>query len=184
MKKYICLFFALLVVFSCAGCADKNDGFSNNYTTEGNSASGEYTVADYGFDLPEGFTAANGIVGMYESPDYPDDSSNFYASYGDADPYFGSYDVELMQTALSQSLTQQMGSEITVTVDSLEYITVSELPAYRMELHYAVSGLALRQLVVSVNADYNYTFTWTQVGEADWMEAFRASADSLWFTLE
>ena len=40
----------------------------------------------------------------------------------------------------------------------------------------------MRQMVC-VNADYTYTFTWTQVGDADWMDAFRISADSLWFKL-
>lgn len=181
MKKHICLILVFLMLFLTA-CA-KDEGFSNDYTTETAAPETGVSVADYGFDLPDGFVAANGIVGMYESPDYPDDSSNFYASYGDADPYFASYDASIMADALSQSLTQQMGEEIAVTVDSLEYTEINTLPAYRMELHYTVSGLELRQLVVSVNADYNYTFTWTQVGETDWMEDFRTSADSLWFQL-
>ena len=181
MKKHICLLLAFLTL-ALSACA-KNEGFSNDYTTETTAPENSVSVADYGFELPDGFVAANGIVGMYESPDYPDDSSNFYASYGDADPYFASYDVSIMEDALSRSLTQQMGEEIAVAVDSLEYTEIDTLPAYRMELHYTVSGLELCQLVVSVNADYNYTFTWTQVGEADWMEAFRTSADSLWFRL-
>lgn len=183
MKKLVCLFLTLLSLLLTA-CAEE-ESFSNDYTAVDPSAAvGGSAVADYGYDLPEGFTAADGITGMYESPDYPDDASNFYVARGDADPYFSDYDTAILEAALSLSLTQQMGVDVAVTVDALEYFTVDTLPAYRMELHYTVSGLALRQLVVCVNADHNYTFTWTQVGDADWMDAFRASADSLWFKLQ
>ena len=182
MKKLICLFLILLM-FSLTACA-KQDGFDTDYTVTTPDAAGSGpTVADYGCDLPDGFTAADGIPGMYQSPDYPDDSSNFYMTCGDADPYFANYDASILEAAFSRSLTQQTGTEVAVTVDSLEYCTVDSLPAYRAQLHYTVDGLALRQLVVCVNADYCYTFTWTQVGEADWMDAFCTSADSLWFKL-
>lgn len=181
MKKIICLFFALLTLF-LAACA-KEDGSTPHTVTSPETVTNGSAVADFGYDLPDGFAAAEDIPGMYQSPEYPDDASNFYFSCGDADPYFANYDTAILEAALSLSLTQQMGTDVAVTVDMLEYFTLDDLPAYRMELHYTVSGLALRQLVVCVNADYTYTFTWTQVGDADWMDAFRTSADSLWFKL-
>ena len=182
MKKLICLFFVLLTL-SLTACS-KEDGSGNIHTATGpDTVTNGSAVADYGYDLPDGFAAADGIPGMYQSPDYPDDASNFYVTCRDTDPYFANYDTAILEAALSLSLTQQTGADVAVTVDSLEYFTVDTLPAYRAELRYTVSDLALHQLMVCVNADYTYTFTWTQVGDADWMDAFRISADSLWFKL-
>ena len=159
----------LLPLFSLSGCAAAP------------AAAPVPGVAEYGFTPPEGFTAAEEPAGMYRSPDYPGDASNIYSVCGTSDPYFSGYTAEMMADALSRMLTEQYGTGIPVTVESFDYTAVDGLPAYRMRTSYTVDGLQLQQLVVAVNADANYTFTWTCVDDAGWMDAFEKSADSLWF---
>ncbi len=182
MKKILCLILLLTLPLSLYACADASG--DDAAVTQDPAATPSVVATDHGFDLPTGFVAADGLPGMYHSPDYPDDVSNIYTAIGERDPYFGSYTAEMMAEALTRALREQQGEDISVTVDALEYSEISGLPACRLLIHYTVDGLSLRQLMVSVNADRSYTFTWTQVGDADWMAAFEKSADSLWFTLE
>lgn len=163
--------FCILILLALAGCG-KDDILP------------PAAVAEYGFTPPEGFTAADETAQLYHSPDYPDDIAVIYTARSAADPYFGSYTADMMAEALSRMLSAEYGTEIPVAVENFIYTEVDGLPAYRMQTSYAVGDLQLRQLVVAVNADACYTFTWTCTPEEDWMAAFAESADSLWFRLQ
>lgn len=207
MKKLLSLILALVLVFSLTACssgttdesvADSTsvsesiseepaqsesvtEGASESESTSTDSAA---VVTDYTFEAPEGFTENEENPGMLYAPNYPTDASNIYVLESEPDAYFDQYTAEILDSGLDASLTEQLGEDIDVTIDEFKYFTINDLPAYRLVMHYTFSGVDLTQLQIGVNASKNYTFTYTQSGDTNWMDAFRASADTISFVVE
>lgn len=204
MKKTISLLLALVLALSLAACSKKAGTDSSAASTaesisesaaesvsesvaesesaaESTAADTTLTITDYTFKVPDGFTADESNADMYYAPDYPNDSSNIYVASGDSDPNFEKYTADILETGLESSLTQQLGENIDITIDSFDYTTIDDLPAYRLVMHYTYSDTLITQLQIGVNADKSYSFTYTQAGDADWMEAFDTSAATIHF---
>ncbi len=195
MKKISLLLAALILTLALTACSDSNaisDSYvstgSESQPTESQPAESESTgpvVTDYTFTPPAGFTASKDDPNLYYSPDYPDDIANVIVASSEHDPYFGSYTADLMADALSTALAKQLGNQFSgLAVDSFEYFEVDTLPAYRMTLHYTYEEMVLKQLVVCVNADSCYAFTYTQTADTDWDAVFEASVAALHFEVE
>ncbi len=123
------------------------------------------------------------VPGLYCSPDYPDDIANFIFSESEPDPYFDQYTVDVMESAMEYALEDVLDPMTpSVKVSELEYYEVMGVPAYRMRMSYVYSDMLLDQWVVCVNADKCYTFTYTQMAETGWDDAFETSIASICFT--
>lgn len=129
---------------------------------------------------PEGFTASEDGRAFY-APGYPKDGSNIMIHTAEVDPLFDAYTPELVLAALESTYLNALGVTPEVTIDEFTFTTLRGFPALRLQYHFVYSGIPMTCLQYVVEADVAYTFTFIQVGGADWMSAFETSAASIGF---
>ena len=176
MKKLFLWLAALLpclLLTACAARVDQTAAVRVFLPLAADAADGAVS-----FIPPEGFEPLSASGELYRSPDYPDDISCLAVAVDDRDPYFDRYTAALLEQAFSEALGRTAEAQ-DVTVESLKYGTLSDVPCYQVRLSFASGTTRFRQWVVCLNADRLYTFTYTQTDETDWDALFAASIDSI-----
>lgn len=191
MKKTIVFLLAMLML-TLTACGDKdsslqrpdNGGSSSAPSAEvSEPAKTSNHVVDYKVDVPEGFESMEqeGVVECW----YNADGSNINVNIteGTDNETFSSINADLMRLALVAAFKDSGGGEPTITD---RYFTTNEvcgLPAYQYSYEIELAGQAMTQIIVCVNADQTYTFTYTTTGD-QWLETFEASAAAIELTVE
>ena len=191
MKKTIVFLLAMLML-TLTACGDKGSAPSAPANNDNNSApSAEVSepaaksnhVTAYKVDVPDGFESMEqeGVVECW----YNADGSNINVNIteGTDNETFSAINADLMRMALVSAF-KDSGSEAPTITD--RYFTTNEvcgLPAYQYSYDIELGGQAMTQIIVCVNADQTYPFTYTTTG-SDWLEAFEASAAAIELTIE
>ena len=209
MKRLLALALALALALTLAACGGEEAPASSAPASEAASGSSseaasgssseaapagdgvpatvpDVTVTGLEFTPPEGFTQAEDGSMVYTA----EDGSNIQVQYQDVDTAGMSTATDTQQLAadmeaeLEAQFAQLVGEEVDVTIPECELIAVDGMPGIRVVTTYDLAGTPITQLSYTVSADGVYTFTFTQMGDAGWMDAFEASAQTIDFVTE
>lgn len=144
-------------------------------------------VTDYHIDLPDGFveTELDGADAAWYNPA---DNSNvnllITKKAATADVAFKAITADALRETVEETLEKSYsGVEINITERFFSKDDVCGLPAYQYSYVVEFSGQSATQIIVSINADKTYTFTYT-TSDADTLAAFEASARNIQLTIE
>ena len=146
----------------------------------------DVTVTDVLFTPPEGFTQAEDGSMVYTA----EDGSNIQVQYQDVDTAGLSTATDTQQLAadmeaeLECQFSEMVGEDVDVTISECSLVAVDGMPGIRVATSYDLAGVPVSQLSYTISADGIYTFTFTQMGDAGWMDAFEASAQTIDFVTE
>lgn len=173
-----------LCVALLSGCAQQNG--TNAAGSSVAPSIPDVTVVDLLYDVPEGFVASEDSPMVYYAPDGSGSSFNIqYTQEQETTPDFDEDAMaQYLKEGMETQLSQQLGLETDITVEECAHASVDGQPGMRAVLSYELNGVAFHQMIYTVAADGTYTFTYTQLGDSDWMDAFQASVDSIDFVLE
>lgn len=180
-------FLCLLLLTGC-GSVDAPEGHTLSAATDPaqhptpaeSSAAPSETLsienASYEFSLPDEFEEmeVSGFACFYSAKD----GSSVNLNLQPFDPSFEELSEELLHQSIDAVLSQTYDLEIPITDLSFEREPVSGFPAYQYAFSYELQGNTYRQLVIGINADQCYTFTYTDMS-GNWTEAFQESARSI-----
>lgn len=168
MKKKIAFLFAALMLV-LAGCGAKvNDH-----------------VVDYHIDLPDGFeeTELEGADACWFNAA---DLSNVNLLISDkaagADAAFKLASADILRETVKETLAAQYG-DTEITDRFFTKNDVCGLAAYQYGYSATVSGMNVYQIIVCINADKTYTFTYTTSDDSTFA-AFQESARNIQLTIE
>ena len=163
-KRSLAALFALMLVLA-AGCGKKvNDH-----------------VVDYKVDVPESFqeTEQEGVTACWATTDGSNVNVNITEKAGD----FKKITAGILKEALEVMFEQAYGAKPTITDKYFTSNEVCGLPAYQYCYDVELDGVTMTQLVVSVNADKLYAFTYTDM-TGDWIDEFQESAKNIELIIE
>lgn len=209
MKKLLALAMALVMVLAMAACGGEAPASSqasnaesasepaSEAAPESNSEAApagdevpatvpDVTVTDVLFTPPEGFTQAEDGSMVYTA----EDGSNIQVQYQDVDTAGMSTATDTQQLAadmeaeLESQFSEMVGEDVDVTISECSLVAVDGMPGIRVATSYDLAGVPVSQLSYTISADGIYTFTFTQMGDAGWMDAFEASAQTIDFVTE
>ena len=211
MKKLLALAMALVMVLAMAACGGEAPASSEASSAESAPESAseaapessseaeaapagdevpatvpDVTVTDVLFTPPEGFTQAEDGSMVYTA----EDGSNIQVQYQDVDTAGMSTATDTQQLAadmeaeLESQFSEMVGEDVDVTISECSLVAVDGMPGIRVATSYDLAGVPVSQLSYTISADGIYTFTFTQMGDAGWMDAFEASAQTIDFVTE
>ncbi|MDE7017192.1 MAG: hypothetical protein K2P65_06390 [Lachnospiraceae bacterium] len=131
------------------------------------------------FALPEGFTEAEDIPGMYVTKRYPIDASTIYYVEMEKDISLQLMTEETFLTQIQRNFKEIYGTDVAVELKSYEKIEIDGYPAFRILCSYVVDEVEITQLEYVINADKSYVITYSQTDEYDRMEEFEESASTI-----
>lgn len=170
MKKSLVFLFALVLLLP-AGCGKKvNDH-----------------VTGYNVDVPDGFEETE-MEGVKECWYNAADGSNINTTVTDkengADAAFKIITADLTRETLTEMFESTFGVAPTITDRFFTKDEVCGLPAYQYSYEMELDGgQHMTQIVVCINADKTYTFTFT-TSSSDMVPVFDESAKNIQLTLE
>lgn len=179
MKKK-CLAVILLLTCMCVfgACGDSNakKGVSSQGSEESEEKSTDVHVE---FELSEGFTASD-TEGMYFSSNYPEDGSNISMLSAESDSTSLKMDAETLSSAVEKQYFSQYQFETDVNCTECSPTKVDGYDALTARMEYEIQGVAVKQVECVVQiGEGTTTITYTQMGDANWMDAFEASMKSI-----
>ena len=168
MKKKILPLLALLLVV-LAGCGPKlNDH-----------------VTDYHIDLPAGFEEIE-MEGVDKCWSNAAQTGNvnlkITAKAGSANAAFKAITADIARETIASAWKESYGSDPVITDRYFSKDPVAGLPAYQYSYVLEWEGQTVTQILVSVNADKTYTFTYTDA-TGEWIDTFEESAKNIQFTM-
>ena len=211
MKKLLALAMALVMVLAMAACGGETPASSQASSAESAPESAseaapessseaevapagdevpatvpDVTVTDVLFTPPEGFTQAEDGSMVYTA----EDGSNIQVQFQDVDTAGMSTATDTQQLAadmeaeLESQFSEMVGEDVDVAISECSLVAVDGMPGIRVATSYNLAGVPVSQLSYTISADGIYTFTFTQMGDAGWMDAFEASAQTIDFVTE
>lgn len=200
MKKNLAFLFAMLMLV-LAGCGGDDAGTPASSTPEGTDsvsttepttepteepAAGGHVV-DYKFDVPEGFEETDpseiGVTACW----YRADGSNINLNVTDKDATtdlgFKAITGDMLRTTLADQLKQAYGMEPTIEDRYFTKDDVCGLTAYQYCYDLTVDGTSMSQIIICINADQIYTFTFTASDE-ETLTLFEDTVKTIDLTLE
>lgn len=204
MKKYLA-FLSVILMLALAGCGQEGEKASNppagdskapvSDTAEPTSEptpeptlepAASNKVVDYKLDLPEGFEPID-QPGMEACWYNGADQSNVNLGLADRDATtdlgFKTITADLLRTTLEAAFKAE-GMEVELKDRYFTKDEVCGLPAYQYSYEMELDGgQHMTQIVVCINADKTYTFTFT-TSSSDMVPVFDESAKNIQLTLE
>lgn len=174
--------FILLTIFCLAACG-KTDGGTDGSGVSQTPSSMEAAagMVNYELSIPDDFTETE--VENTQFCYIGEDGSNINMNVQNKDPNFSAVTAALLNQSLTEAISQAYGEEVTITDHYFTTNTISGYPAYQYCLSYELQGTRISQLIVGIDADQTYTFTYTDMS-GDWMDVFEKSAKTIRLTAE
>lgn len=151
---------------------ESDAGTASGNTSEASAAS----TSNYELSIPDDFSAIE-VEGM-EFYYVGEDGSSVSLNVQPKDADFSNVTADLLREALENALSQSYKVDVTITDNYFTTETVSGYPAYQYSLSYELEETAITQLIIGVDADQTYTFTYTDLS-GTWMEGFEKSAKGI-----
>lgn len=131
------------------------------------------------FTVPDSFMESEEVPGMYVTKRYPIDASTIYYAEFEQDKSMQLMTEETFKMQAEENLRQSYDKEIEISVDSFEKIRIDGYPAFRILCHYQIDDIVITQLEYAINADKSYVITYSQTNDYDYMEEYKASAETI-----
>ena len=196
MRK--CMIMAFIVLLCFTGCSkadntkqsseipssaevqESSQAVEESSAVTSQSSDTDQTGITYQMSIPEGYTELEmeGIefYYMYE------DGSNINMNIQDKDSGFSLVTADMLNAALVSTFKQTYEIDLTITDNYFTTNEISGYPSYQYCISYEFQGIPFTQLIVGIDADRTYTFTFTDVAGGAWMTAFEESAKSIVIT--
>lgn len=160
VRKIVAALFAVVLVLT-AGCGKKSGG----------------KVVDYDVPMPMGFeeTEQENVDKMWKDAD----GSSINVKITEKISDFETLTADALREAMIESFDSAYGVKPTITDKYFTRTEVCGLPAIQYCFTIELAGVEMTQLMVSVNADKNYAFTYTETAGGDWMNDFEDSAKKI-----
>lgn len=128
------------------------------------------------YDLPEEFVEQSD--GLYLLSDYPRDTSNIFVWSGKDELTLQSTE-EAFCSVVEESLAAQ-GMDVELNCTEFTKSELDGCKTLTVRVSYEYMGIKCEQLSFSVETSKNQvtTITYTQIGDASWMDAFEKSVAS------
>lgn len=133
-------------------------------------------VNKYELSIPDDFSAMD-ISGM-EFYYVNEDGSSISMNVQSKDADFGSLTADELRQALSAAISETYDEEVTITDRYFTANPVNGYPAYQYSFSYTLQETEVNQLIVGIDGDQTYTFTFTDLS-GSWMSTFEVSAGSI-----
>lgn len=179
MKRIAMLALSLCLLLPVtAGCSQNPTPFDADAAVASIEAFPLYRVAGLNLTPPDSFTATEDGSAWY-APDYPSDGSCITVHTAATRPQFASYTPENVKQALEDSYRTSLETEIEVTIDTFEFVTISGFEALRLQYHFTYRDIKMTCVQHLISADRAYTVTCIQVADAKWLSSFASVEESL-----
>lgn len=159
-----------------------------NTTSEASSSESASEDADtsanvkkYELSIPDDFASMD-IKGM-EFYYVNEDGSSISLNVQPKDTDFDAITADALRQALSAAIAQTYDEEVMISDNYFTTNTVSGYPAYQYSFSYTLQETSVSQLVIGIDGDQTYTFTFTDLSGA-WMNTFETSAGTIRLTAE
>lgn len=140
-----------------------------------------HTGSSYELPIPEGFSEIE--LAGFECYYTADDDSSINLNIQPRDDSFDAVSAKLLHETLADVLSKTYDADIAITDKYFTTESVSGFPAYQYAFSYELQGHTLTQLIVGVDADRIYTFTYTDLSGGR-MDAFEQSAAAIVITAD
>ena len=189
MKNKI-IFITLLAALCLTGCSAPDplkeqptlpgEPISSQASDEGesvvSSSSAEAAQDDslqFLLTIPEGFTETDmeGFALFYTS----ENGSSINLNLQEKDDSFASLTADVIRTTITDAYKQAFDIDIELTDNYFNLTTLDGFPAYQYSFHYEMEGRQISQLIVGIDGDSTYTFTFTD-STGSYMELFESCA--------
>mgnify|MGYP006317262837 CR=1 FL=1 len=191
MKKTLTIMLlAALCLTACGSINTDTDQETSQTTTDSAtessataaSSEGSSTAAPgYELSIPDEFSQLE-IEGM-EFYYAAEDGSSVSLNLQPKDPDFSQVSAELLETSLASAFSQTYGENIDITDNYFTTKNISGYPAYQYCISYELQGTGVTQIIIGIDADQTYTFTYTDL-TGSWTDSFETSAGTITLTTE
>ncbi len=132
------------------------------------------------YELPEGFSLAEGEQDIWYAPDYPYDPSSVAFDMTDTDYDFDSRTEADFEEYLQDELSATYENDPQLEISRFNHTIIGGWPAIRLEYSYQTDELSVFTIVVLINADNRYSFTFTDTTEDRvWFDSFEDTISSI-----
>lgn len=159
-----------------AGDSPEASVAAGSNTEFGGIGSSGVSTSNYELSIPDDFSAIE--VDDMEFYYVGEDGSSVSLNVQPKDDDFSIVTADLLREALEDALSQSYKVNVTITDNYFTTETVSGYPAYQYSLSYELDETPITQLIIGVDADQTYTFTYTDLSGIR-MEDFKKSAKGI-----
>lgn len=166
-----------------AADASSESSFRSTAESEANTgtASSDAAVSNYALSIPDDFSKIE-VDGM-EFYYVGEDGSSISLNVQPKDTGFNTVTADLLREALENAFSQSYKVDVKITDNYFTTETISGYPAYQYSITYKLQDTAISQLIIGVDGDQTYTFTYTDLSGTR-MEDFEKSAKGIILTTE
>ena len=132
----------------------------------------EPAVVDYRFTVPSGFEETQPPEGIAFYYINKADGSSINMNIQEKDPGFRSLTCDALREILEESLSRAYAAEVAITDQYFHTDDIDGYPSYQYSFSYELAGLPISQILVGIDADQTYTFTYTDMSGGSWLETF------------
>ena len=166
-----------LLLTACGEKDNQNNTIEHTKTSEESSqASDDADAITYRLSIPKDFSEIK-IDGM-EFYYAAEDGSSVSLNLQPKDAAFSQISAEQLSTALSDAFLQTYKEEVVITDHYFTKNTISGYPAYQYSISYELQGNKVTQIMIGIDADQTYTFTYTDLA-GTWMDTFEDSIKTI-----
>ena len=186
-KNLLIILLAILFLTACSGKDTQNDatGYSESSveasvesSTKSSAASETAGATSYQLSIPKDFSELE-IDGM-EFYYAAEDGSSISLNLQPKDSAFSQVSAQQLSAALSDAFLQTYEEEVAITDNYFATEAISGFPAYQYSISYELQGTAVTQMIVGIDADQTYTFTYTDLA-GTWIDIFEDSIKTITF---
>ena len=183
MKKSLLIILLItLLLTACAEKDDQNNTMEHAKTSAGSSqASEDADATTYRLSIPKDFSEIE-IDGM-EFYYAAEDGSSVSLNLQPKDDAFSQVSAKELRTALSDAFLQTYEEEVVITDHYFTTNSISGYPAYQYAISYELQGDEVTQIMIGIDADQTYTFTYTDLA-GTWLDIFEDSIKTIAFINE
>ncbi len=180
MKNFILIILlTTLLLTACGNKDDQNDTKEHAKTSEESSqASEDADAITYRLSIPKDFSEIK-IDGM-EFYYAAEDGSSVSLNLQPKDAAFNQVSAEELSAALSDAFLQTYEEEVVITDHYFTTNSISGYPAYQYAISYELQGDEVTQIMIGIDADQTYTFTYTDLAGI-WNDIFEDSIKTITF---
>ncbi len=177
MKKSLLILLLTALCLTACGSKDvQNNAADSSSEKESYSTSDQSDALTYRISIPKDFSEAE-IEGM-EFYYTAQDGSGISLNLQPKDPDFSQVSASLLNDALSDTFLQTYKEDVAITDNYFTTVSVSGYPAYQYSVSYKLQDIAVTQIIVGVDADQTYTFTYTDL-TGTWNDTFKESINTI-----
>ena len=180
MKKFLLIILLpILFLTACSGKDGQNNTSDHTESSEKSSTASEQADAiTYQLSIPKDFSELeiNGMEFYYAA----EDGSSISLNLQPKDPAFSQVSAQQLSAALSDAFLQTYEEDVVITDNYFTTEAISGFPAYQYSISYELQGTAVTQMIVGIDADQTYTFTYTDLA-GTWIDIFEDSIKTITF---